>query len=78
MIHLFRLQVCVGIMFIIIGGLNINHAPDCPTAIILNDIIVVMVFLISIDNIIISGFGMEHSNDHMKLLNYRVANVTRK
>ncbi|XP_046672990.1 ninjurin-A-like isoform X1 [Homalodisca vitripennis] len=73
------LQVCVGVLFIIIGGLNINNPPDCSTAIILNDIIVIMIFLISLDNIIISGFGMEHSNQPLKLLSYsKVANSTRK
>lgn len=71
-------QICVGMLFMIIGGLNINHPPDCPMAIILNDIIVIMVFLISLDNIIISGFGMDHSSQPLKLLNYKMANSTRK
>lgn len=56
-------------MFVIIGGLNINKKRDHSAAIILNDIILIFIFLISIDNIIISGFGMEYSNQPLKLVN---------
>lgn len=55
-------------MFVVIGGLNINKKRDHAAAIILNDIILIFIFLISIDNIIISGFGMEYSNQPLRLL----------
>lgn len=45
-------------MFLIIGGLNINEKPDRKQANVLNDIILILVFLISSINVIISGFGL--------------------
>lgn len=59
----------VGILFVIIGSLNINRKKDQTAAIILNDIILIFIFVISIVNIIISGFGIEHSSHPLKLLN---------
>lgn len=58
----------VGIFFVIIGSLNINRKKDQTAAIILNDIILIMIFIISIDNILISGFGIEHSSQPLRLL----------
>jgi hypothetical protein len=58
----------VGILFVIIGSLNINRKKDQTAAIVLNDIILVFVFCISLDNVIISGFGIEHSSQHLMLL----------
>lgn len=52
----------VGILFIIIGSLNINRHNEQSAAIILNDSILVLVFFISIVNVIISAFGIEHSS----------------
>merc|ERR1711894_190563 len=52
------LQVIVGILFLVIGGLNINDDPDQRTADILNDVITVLVFLITLVNIVINGFGI--------------------
>lgn len=49
-------------MFIIIGSLNINRTNEQAAAIILNDTILVLVFLISVTNVIISAFGIEHSS----------------
>lgn len=51
-------QVGVGGLFLIIGGLNINKKPDHRQAVILNDIILLLIFLISTINVIISGFGL--------------------
>ncbi|XP_037924828.1 ninjurin-2 isoform X2 [Hermetia illucens] len=62
------LQLIVGILFVVIGSLNINRKKDQTAAVYLNDIILVMVFLISLVNVIISGFGMEHSNQPLVLL----------
>ncbi|XP_075228904.1 ninjurin C isoform X1 [Lycorma delicatula] len=55
------LQICVGILFLIIGGLDLNKQNDRQPAIILNDIILIMIFLISLINVIISSFGIQHS-----------------
>lgn len=55
-------------MFVIIGGLNINKSRDHRAALVLNDIILVFIFLISVVNIIISGFGFEYSNQPLTLI----------
>ncbi|GAB0094955.1 Ninjurin [Sergentomyia squamirostris] len=62
------LQMIVGILFIVIGSLNINRHKDQNAAVILNDIILILIFVISIDNVIISGFGIEHSSQPLRLL----------
>lgn len=58
----------VGLFFIIIGSLNINRKKDQTAAIILNDIILILVFVISLVNVLISGFGMEYSSQPLQLL----------
>lgn len=63
----------MAILFVIIGGLNINKEKDHMAAIILNDIILIFVFIISLLNVIISGFGIEYSNQPLRLLNEHVA-----
>lgn len=55
-------------MFVIIGGLNINKERDHRAAIVLNDMILLLIFLISIINIIISGFGLDYASQPLKLL----------
>ncbi|KFB36199.1 AGAP002124-PA-like protein [Anopheles sinensis] len=62
----------VGILFVVIGSLNINRKPDQTAAIVLNDIILVLIFVISLINVIISGFGIEYSSQPLRLLD-RVA-----
>ncbi|XP_073847845.1 ninjurin C isoform X3 [Musca autumnalis] len=62
------LQLLVGILFVIIGSLNINRKKDQTAAIILNDIIMVVVFVISVINVVISGFGIEYSSQPLRLL----------
>ncbi|XP_074027378.1 ninjurin C isoform X3 [Leptinotarsa decemlineata] len=62
------LQLVVAILFIIIGGLNINKQRDYKAAIILNDIILMFIFIISIINIIISGFGLEYASQPLMLI----------
>ncbi|KAK9499838.1 hypothetical protein O3M35_002799 [Rhynocoris fuscipes] len=61
-------NMCVGILFLIIGGLDINHVGDHLPATILNDIILIMIFVISIVNVVISGFGMEHSSQPLQIV----------
>ncbi|KAJ9583416.1 hypothetical protein L9F63_022237, partial [Diploptera punctata] len=60
------LQVCVGVIFLVIGGLDINKHKDQRAAVILNDVTLIMVFVISLINVIVSGFGMEHSGTRLK------------
>ncbi|XP_044747450.1 ninjurin-2, partial [Coccinella septempunctata] len=60
------LQLAVAIMFVIIGGLNINKERNKNSAMILNDIILVFIFLIAIVNILISGFGIEYSSQPLE------------
>ncbi|EAA01466.4 AGAP002124-PA [Anopheles gambiae str. PEST] len=58
----------VGILFVVIGSLNINRKPDQTAAIVLNDVILVLIFVISLINVIISGFGIEYSSQPLRLL----------
>ncbi|XP_055608574.1 ninjurin-2 isoform X2 [Uranotaenia lowii] len=62
------LQLIVGLLFVIIGSLNINRKRDQTAAIILNDVILVLIFAISLINVIISGFGIEYSSQPLRLL----------
>lgn len=64
----FLFQLIVAILFVIIGGLNINKERDQRAAIVLNDSILIFIFLISVVNIVISGFGLEYSNQPLKLI----------
>ncbi|XP_031626197.1 ninjurin-2 isoform X2 [Contarinia nasturtii] len=66
------MQLIVGIQFIIIGSLNINRKNEQNAAIILNDVILVLVFLISVVNVIISAFGIEHSSRPLEKINAQV------
>ncbi|XP_061720615.1 ninjurin-2 isoform X1 [Cydia fagiglandana] len=66
------LQLLVGLLFVVIGGLDLNDDDDQPSAVILNDVIVIFIFVISVVNIVISAFGLEYSNSPLILerLNY--------
>ncbi|CAH2089764.1 unnamed protein product [Euphydryas editha] len=61
------LQLLVGLLFVVIGGLDLNDDNDQPSAVILNDVIVIFIFVISVINIVISGFGIEYSNNPLIL-----------
>lgn len=63
-------KLLVGILFVIIGSLNINRKKDQTAAIILNDIILVVIFVISVINVIISGFGIEYSSQPLRLMDH--------
>lgn len=54
-------QIVVGGLFLMIGGLNINDKPDHKRATLLNDVILLFIFLITSVNVIISGFGLNSS-----------------
>lgn len=62
MYYRISLKAVVGVLYTIIGGLNINKHRDHRAAVILNDAILIGVFFISMINVIISGFGMEYTN----------------
>lgn len=47
---------------LVVGGLDINNHAEQRVAIILNDVTLIMVFVILLINVVIAGFGMEHSN----------------
>ncbi|XP_063540850.1 ninjurin-2 isoform X2 [Cydia strobilella] len=66
------LQLLVGLLFVVIGGLDLNDDDDQPSAVILNDVIVIFIFVISVVNVVISAFGLEYSNSPLILerLNY--------
>ncbi|XP_011315166.1 ninjurin-2 isoform X4 [Fopius arisanus] len=69
------LQAIVGLLFIAVGGLDINRRRDQWAANIINDVILIGVFIISLTNVVISGFGMEFSNKPREVLtgaNYAV------
>jgi len=51
-------RALVGILFLVIGGFNINEEPKEKVADILNDIITILVFVITLINVVINGFGM--------------------
>jgi hypothetical protein len=54
------MQVLVGVLFFVIGAMNINKEDQQKTASILNDVVVVIIFLVSIINVMISSFGIQH------------------
>lgn len=49
----------VGGIFLIVGGLDIKKEKDQWKCLVLNDVSVIMVFLITVINITISGFGFD-------------------
>jgi hypothetical protein len=61
LLHLLTIQVLLGILFLIQGGLDINHQDHQKTAVILNNTTTVFLFIITVINVIISGFGIQHT-----------------
>jgi hypothetical protein len=59
---LLKFQIIVGILFLIIGGMNINDEVKVKTAEILNDVITILVFLITVINVVINSFGMRSTD----------------
>jgi hypothetical protein len=60
------MQVCVGVILLVVGGLDINRQGDQRPAAILNDVTLIMVFIISLINVVVSAFGMEHSGTRLR------------
>jgi hypothetical protein len=60
------MQVCVGVLLLVVGGLDINRQGDQRPAVILNDVTLIMVFVISLINVVVSAFGMEHSGARLR------------
>lgn len=54
------MQVTVGICFLFIGSLNINKPKSQRIADILNNLITIQIFIITVINVVISSFGIEH------------------
>ncbi|KAK2715503.1 hypothetical protein QYM36_010195 [Artemia franciscana] len=56
------LQVFIGLLFIVIGGLNIDNPKHHRAANICNDVSVLLVFVLLVVNVIISTFVIQHSD----------------
>jgi len=56
------LQIIVGILFLILGGLDINEDDHKKDADIINNITLVIIFIITVINAFISGFGIRHTD----------------
>ena len=58
----FQNQVIVGLLFLIISGMDINDLKTKTTADILNNVILFVVFVITLVNAVVSGFGIKHTD----------------
>jgi len=56
------LQVIVGLLFFLIAMINVNDEESHSSAKILNNIILVFVFVITLINAFINGFGIKHTD----------------
>ena len=54
-------QIIVGIVFILLGRLNINFFVDRKKADLLNNASVILIFLITVVNVLITAFGPSDS-----------------
>lgn len=51
------MQIIVGIMFIALGRLNINYGHDRRRADMMNNASVIVIFLVTVINVLITAFG---------------------
>ena len=58
----FTPKMIVGALFLVLGGIDINDQERHKTADIINNSTTVLVFIITFVNVIISGFGFQHTN----------------
>jgi len=56
------LQILVGVAIILLGMVNLNHDKNHFRADVLNNMVTVFIFVITVINIIISAFGMKGSD----------------
>ena len=66
MVNTILLQIIVGILFLILGGLDINEDEHKRDADIINNITLVIIFIITVINAFISGFGIRHTDTSVK------------
>lgn len=59
------LQVVVGIIFIVLGRLNINYVGDRRRADMMNNASVILIFLVTVVNVLITAFGPSESFAHL-------------
>lgn len=59
------LQVVVGIIFIVLGRLNINYSGDRRRADMMNNASVIVIFLVTVVNVLITAFGPSESFAHL-------------
>lgn len=59
------LQVVVGIIFIVLGRLNINFTQDRRKADMMNNASVILIFLVTVVNVLITAFGPSESFAHL-------------
>jgi len=59
------LQVVVGIIFIVLGRLNINFSQDRRKADMFNNASVILIFLVTVVNVLITAFGPSESFAHL-------------
>lgn len=55
--------------------MDLNDHEDQPSAVILNDVIVIFIFVISVINMVISAFGLEYSNNSLVLERLEYVNI---
>ncbi|XP_035207959.1 ninjurin-2-like [Stegodyphus dumicola] len=57
------LQILVGILLVVVGRWNINNRKEQNVANVTNNIIVILIFLITVVNVLITAFGDEDTDD---------------
>ena len=60
-------QLIVGLLFLIISGMDINDLKSKSSANILNNVILGLVFVITLINAVISGFGIKHTDTSVQI-----------
>ena len=60
-------QLIVGLLFLIISGMDINDSKSKSSANILNNVILGLVFVITLVNAVISGFGIKHTDTSVQI-----------
>lgn len=51
------MQIVIGVMFIALGRLNINYGQDRRKADMINNVSVIVIFLVTVTNVLITAFG---------------------